>query len=98
MAEVQVIARYKVSPGRAEEVMALIAELVKASRLEPGCRSFEVLRQWDDESRVVLLERYRSREAFEEHRASEHFSTYVLSGLVPRLDSRVVEDYDVPQD
>ena len=44
---------------------------------------------------VVLLERYASRAAPAAHRETAHFKDLVLGQIVPRLDSRVVELYDV---
>jgi quinol monooxygenase YgiN len=46
---------------------------------------------------VVLLERYVSREAFAEHRETEHFKRLVLDGIVPLLDDRAVELFDVAE-
>ena len=49
----------------------------------------------DDDRGIVLLERYASRDAFSAHRESPHFNDLVLDQIVPLLDSRVVESYDV---
>jgi quinol monooxygenase YgiN len=96
MTEVQVIVHCRVSVGHVDEVLALVSELRKASLAEPGCRRFDVFRKVDDDRRIVLLERYVSHEAFEVHRTSDH-TINLLKGLVPRLDSQVVEAYDVPE-
>lgn len=53
-------------------------------------------RQLDDPRTYVLLERYASREAFAAHRETPHFKELVLDQIVPRLDSRVLEQFDVP--
>ena len=42
----------------------------------------------------MLLERYASREAFAEHRQSAHFKDLVLGQIAPRLERRVVEQFD----
>jgi len=96
MSEVQVIVHLRVAVGHVDEVLALVAELAKASLAEPGCRRFDVFRHVSDDRKVVLLERYTSHEAFEAHRTSEH-TTNLLKGIAPRLDSQAVEAYDVPQ-
>ncbi|MGA8117377.1 MAG: putative quinol monooxygenase [Actinocatenispora sp.] len=95
MSELQVIARYTVSPGNQDRVLDLLSTLTVASRAEPGTVSFTVNRQVDDEHSVVLLERYASRDAFAAHRESAHFTELVLGQIVPLLDSRVVETFDV---
>ena len=95
MAELQVIARYTISAGKEDEVLALLPTLTEATRTEPGNISFVAYRQLDDDRKIVLLERYASREAFAAHRETPHFERIVLGQLVPLLDSRVVEQYDV---
>lgn len=95
MPELQVIARYTISGGNEDEVLALLPRLAEASRAEPGNVSFVAYRRLDDDRQVVLLERYASRDAFAAHRESPHFKDLVLGQIVPLLDSRVVESYDV---
>lgn len=95
MPELQVIARYTMSAGKEDEVLALLEELAGASRAEPGNRSFAAYRSVDDARQVVLLERYASREAFAAHRETPHFTDLALGRIIPRLDARVVETYEV---
>ena len=97
MTELQVIARYTISAGQQDEVLALLAKLIEAVREEPGNLAFTVYRQVGDDREVVLLERYASREALAAHRETAHFKDLVLGQIVPRLDSRVVEIYDVTE-
>jgi|SRR5580693_8743827 quinol monooxygenase YgiN len=96
MAELQVIAYYTISAGREKEVLSLLDKLAQASRAEPGNVSFIAYRQLEQEREIVLLERYTSRAALAEHRETRHFKDLVLEQIVPRLDSRVVETYEVP--
>jgi quinol monooxygenase YgiN len=93
--ELRVIARYTISAGKEDEVLALLPKLAEASRAEPGNLAFVVYRRLDDDRQVVLLERYTSREAFAAHRETPHFQDLVLDRIAPRLDSRVIETYDV---
>jgi quinol monooxygenase YgiN len=95
MTELQVIARYTVSEGQQEAVFAVLPKLAEASRTEPGCVSYEIYRQLDDDRQIVLLERYASRDALAAHRETPHFKDLALGQIVPRLDRRVVEIYDV---
>jgi quinol monooxygenase YgiN len=96
MAELQAIARYTITAGQVDEVLPLVQQMAEASRAEPGNLAFDAYRRLDDDREVVLLERYESREAFEAHRDTPHFRTLVLERIVPRLDSRTVEVFDVP--
>jgi quinol monooxygenase YgiN len=95
MTELQVIARYTISAGQEDEVLSLLATLIAAVREEPGNLAFTAHRQLGEDREVVLLERYASREALAAHRETAHFRDLVLGQIVPRLDSRVVELYDV---
>lgn len=95
MTELQAIARYTISAGKEQEVLPLLDELVRASRAEPGNLSFASYRRLDADREIVLLERYASRDAFDAHRETQHFRDLVRDQIIPRLDSRVVESYDV---
>ena len=96
MSEVQLIARHTMRAGTEKEVLPLVEQLVDAARIEPGNLAFEVYRAVCDPLTYVLLERYASREAVAEHRASPHFQRIVNEQLVPLLADRVVEEFDVP--
>jgi quinol monooxygenase YgiN/predicted GNAT family acetyltransferase len=97
MPEMQVIARYTVTFGNELEVASLLSQLGEATRAEPGNLSSATYRQLDDEREIVLLERYASLHALNAHRASAHYQDLLLGQIVPRLDSRVVEIYDVDE-
>jgi quinol monooxygenase YgiN len=97
MTELQVIARHTIRPGEEETVLAHLTRLVDAARQEPGNLAFDAYRSADDPLSYVLLERYTSRAAFEEHRASDHFQEILLAEIVPRLEARTIEAYDVPE-
>lgn len=95
MPELQVIARYTIAPGKEAEVLSLLPKVAAAARTEPGCLAFDAFRQLDDDRSIVLLERYVSGDAFDAHRETTHFKELVLDQLVPLLDRRVIEVYDV---
>ena len=97
MTQQQVIARYTLVPGTEDEVLELVSRLAAASSAEPGCVSYAAFRSLDDPAQLVLLERYVSAEALDEHRASAHVQELVPGRLVPLLASRVVEVYAVPE-
>ena len=97
MNQVQLIARHTIKPGHESEVFALLTGLIDAARAEPGRLAFDSYRKVGDERSYVLLERYASREALAEHRSSAHFTEVLLGEIVPLLDSRSIEEYDVPE-
>jgi quinol monooxygenase YgiN len=98
MSELQVIARHTTLDGKRDIVFAVLPKLIEASRTEPGNLAFEAYLNMDDPRSYVLLERYTSRDAFAEHRESRHFKELMLGQILPNLESRVVEQYDVAPD
>ncbi len=97
MTQLQAIARYVVPMENKEELLGLLRELARESRQEPGNVSFDIYENVDDPTRVVLLERYVSREAFAAHRETPHFHTLVLDKIVPMLTERIVEELDADE-
>ena len=88
-----VIAQYKARPGTGDEVAEVLALHVAATRAEPGCLEFVALRADDDPDRFALYERYVDEEAFQTHRATPHFRTYVEGRIVPLLEERTFQRY-----
>jgi quinol monooxygenase YgiN len=95
MPELQVIAHHTMKEGEEQEVLALLPKLIEAARAEPGNVAFDAYRKLDDLRTDVLLERYTSRQAFATHRETAHFKDLVLGQIVPRLEDRVIEEFEV---
>lgn len=83
-----VIATYRCQPGRGDQVAAILADHVAATRSEPGCITFEANRAVGEPDLFVLYEQYRDEAAFDEHRKSPHFERNVEKGVVPLLAER----------
>lgn len=96
MPQVQLIARHTIKAGHEDEVFSLLPRFVDAARAEPGNLAFDAYGKMGDDRSYVLLERYASRAALAEHRASAHFTEVLLPRIVPLLESRTIEEYDVP--
>ena len=94
--ELQVIARHTIKEGEEDAVLTALDRLITAARTEPGTLAFEAYHSREHAGSYVLLERYTSRQAFEEHRATPHFRELMLGEIAPRLQARPVEAYDVP--
>lgn len=75
---------------------ALLGQFVEAAREEAGNLAFDSYGKTGDRRSYVLLERYASREALDEHRRAPHFTGLLLAQIVPLLETRTVEEYDVP--
>jgi quinol monooxygenase YgiN len=77
-----VIARYQAQTGMGDLIALTLAKHVAATRTEPGCVQF------------VVYEQYVDDEAFEAHRKTPHFATYVEGTIAPLLSERRAERYD----
>jgi len=93
VSELLVVARHTIAAGKEDEVLAALPKLIEATRAEPGTLEFTCYRQLDDPRTYVLIERYRSREDFLEHRQTDHFKELVQEYIAPRLDARVWREY-----
>jgi quinol monooxygenase YgiN len=80
-----VTALWHAKTGSEDRVVAVLAELARASRAEPGCVQFQPNRAIEDPRRFLLYEEYDDETAFEAHTASEHFNRLVIGEAVPEL-------------
>ena len=77
----------RIKPENVDRFMAAVLENGRAARTEPGCRTFDVLVDPQDRTKVMLYEVYDDEKAFEAHQATAHFKKY-LAEAVPMLASR----------
>jgi quinol monooxygenase YgiN len=80
-----VVARWRANAGSEERVVAVLDELTRASRAEPGCVGYQPHRSTDDTRDFLIYEQYVDEAAFEAHSESEHFTRLVLEEAVPNL-------------
>lgn len=67
----------------ADRVESILRELRDASVKEPGVIEYEVGRSQERPNVFALWEVYRDKDAFEAHRATEHFQRLVVNGVRP---------------
>lgn len=72
---IAVIARFTPRPESREALQTLLEGMITPTRAEHGCRSYDLYESVEGGD-FVLLERYRSRSALEEHRGSTHYRNY----------------------
>jgi quinol monooxygenase YgiN len=77
----------RIKPENVDNFMKRLLENAGAARKEPGCRTFDVLVDPVDRTKVMLYEVYADEKAFEAHQATPHFKKYVAEA-VPLLASR----------
>ena len=62
-------------------VMPMYAELVAATKQEPGCIEYNLFIDEDDRRHFIFIEEWVDHQALDAHCASEHFTR-----LVPMID------------
>jgi quinol monooxygenase YgiN len=87
--EFVVIAQYRARGGEAERVAEALAAMVAPTRAEPGNLDYQVFRDPKDPLLFVLFERYADADAFDRHRATPHFGTWLAGVVLPALDDRI---------
>lgn len=70
------------------EIRELLAEQGRLSREEPGCERFEVYHSQSDPKTFLLIERWASQEALDEHRKAKAYTTIYQPQVLPKV-SRV---------
>jgi quinol monooxygenase YgiN len=91
---INVIAHYRERQGSADQVAAVLARHVAATRLESGCVQFIAYRSRTAPDEFVLYEQYQDEESFEFHRQTPHFREYVEGSIVPLLAERIWDRYE----
>jgi autoinducer 2-degrading protein len=93
-----IIVKFTVLPGKMDEFLAGIRIQSQSSlRDESGCLRFDVHRNRDNESEVLLYEIYRDQAAFEVgHRGAPHYAAWreVVARCVP--DGGQVNTFGTP--
>jgi len=88
---------YTFQPGKEDEAVGYLRELIPASRKESGCRMYVVHRGKDDPAKFFIYEQYDDQAAFDAHVKSEHFQRYGMNGLRRIMETRDATFY-VPLD
>jgi len=90
-----VVARWRPRDGQVDKIEAILRELAREIRREPGNLQFIVNRSRDDPNEFLLYEQYVSEQAFLDHRQTPHFKTLVLEQAVPLLERREIHTFSV---
>jgi (4S)-4-hydroxy-5-phosphonooxypentane-2,3-dione isomerase len=90
-----IAAQWYAREGKEDEVARLARLMIPHSRSEAGCRLFIVNRSADDPRKFLLYEQFEDKAAFEAHTRTEPFKAIVLGQIVPLLESRVRDVYDL---
>jgi quinol monooxygenase YgiN len=77
---ITIVAKSKVKQCKKEEYMILAEELVRESRKEKGCKSYNLYEDMNDPSIFTIIEEWIDEEAIKLHNESKHFTA-----IIPKL-------------
>ncbi len=90
-----VAAQYYAKEGKEGEILEILKKMIPLSRAEPGCALYTVNQSAEDPRKLLLYEQYYDRSGYEAHMATEEFKANILGKVVPMLESRVRDFYQV---
>ena len=90
-----VAAQYTVMEGKDKEVIAILKKMIPISRAEPGCKFYSVNQSPENPRKLLLYEQYVDKSGYEAHMATDAFKENILGKVVPMLESRVRDFFEV---
>ena len=91
-----VLSHYSIATGNHAAVLDLVAELAQETRSEEGCLEFDSYLNTDDDSELIVVERYETPDDFTGHRETAAFQEIVIEQITPLLSESRVESFTVP--
>lgn len=89
---ITVLIRYQARPGKEDDALALLSELIATVvREEPDCLGIELLTYESDRGRILLYESWTSREAY----LGPHFQTPHLKAFIEAAPASFAEAPDI---
>jgi quinol monooxygenase YgiN len=90
------IAKYHVKAGSVDTVLDKLREMKKVvDRDEPACKFYQVSLSTESPNLVVLYEHYPDQAALAAHRETPHFKSIIEGQIIPLLDKREREFYEL---
>jgi quinol monooxygenase YgiN len=90
-----VAAQYTVQEGKEKTVIDILKKMIPLSRAEPGCKLYMVNQSPENPRKLLLYEQYVDKSGYEAHMATTAFKENILGKVVPMLESRVRDFYEV---
>ncbi len=84
------VVRLKAKQGKEKELKDLLRNLIKPSRQEPGCISYELLVNKDNPGEFTFVEKWKDDNALNEHFETEH-----IKAALKKLPELLAEDMDL---
>ena len=90
-----VAAQYTIKEGKEKDVINVLKKMIPISRAEPGCKLYMVNQSPENPRKLLLYEQYVDKSGYEAHMATDAFKENILGKVVPMLESRVRDFFEV---
>lgn len=87
-----VTAKITAQPGEKKNVILKARDLIKSTRLEHGCISYNLYASTEDEDVLIILEQWENQDVLDSHMQTEHFKSFgaaVEDILAGELDIKI---------
>lgn len=95
MSQVYLLAKIEAKPNHADSLLSLLENLVRDSRKEDGCITYELLQDKEQPELFVMREQWKSQAILEQHQKTPHFQNFVAKAqelnLLNKLDAKSFE-------
>ena len=89
---ISVVVTYYVLPGKKDEYMAIMMELIEKTQQEDGCVYYDMFEAVDgDGMTLTLIEVWKDQAALDYHMETGHFKT-ALAALTPLREDRRIRN------
>ncbi|MGB6690681.1 MAG: putative quinol monooxygenase [Terracidiphilus sp.] len=88
--QVVCVAEFRALEGKTEELIDALHVLIKPTHEEAGCLRYELNQRADDERGITFIEKWKDREAFDQHCVTSYIKHY-FNEVRPSL----VESFEV---
>jgi quinol monooxygenase YgiN len=90
------IAKYHAKSGSVDKILAALRRMKSAvAKSEPACKFYQVSRSTENPNLIVLYEHYPDDAALKAHRETPHFKSIIEGEVVPLLEKRERELYEL---
>ncbi|MBI5458388.1 putative quinol monooxygenase [Methanobacterium sp.] len=71
-----VTATITAKPGKRNEIISKSNDLIKSTRLEPGCINYNLYASTENEDALVMVEQWENKEVLDTHMQTDHFKAF----------------------
>jgi (4S)-4-hydroxy-5-phosphonooxypentane-2,3-dione isomerase len=90
------VAKYRGTPGSGDVILISLQKMAQlVTEREPGCFLYQASRSTEDPDSFLLYEQYTDENALIAHRQTAHFKEIIEGTILPLLEERQREIYNL---